>query len=288
MPPEYCEFSACYADKCRAWLEKHHPELLGLHTLSLLSLGCLPPPRAAQPTPLTCLLVTRVLLCCLLFVSAPGDVTAAVAKLSLGKSDKTEGDSSPAVPSSTDEKKAPSSSSSSKPSKPRPAADDSSDDSGSDDSDAPAGKSKGSAAAAIRTKAPATGGVLIRKEERTKRKFTTSVKGMDAFGCDLKKAAKVFSKKFACSASVVKVNEGGLEIQIQGDVQMELPDVIMQEFPKVTTATLPRTPASQPHRSLCVVSRLLRCAVLCAGWGGQIDRTSLFFVDKANKKTRCF
>ena len=98
-------------------------------------------------------------------------------------------------------------------------------------------KPRGSAAAAIRTKGPAATGVFIRKEERTKRKFTTSVKGMDSFGCDLKKAAKAFSKKFACSASVVKVTEGGHEIQIQGDVQMELPDVILHEFPNVSHHT---------------------------------------------------
>jgi density-regulated protein DRP1 len=93
--------------------------------------------------------------------------------------------------------------------------------------------------------------VFIRKEARSKHKYITSVKGLDGFGCDLKKAAKSFSKKFACSASVVKLADGGLEIQIQGDVLTELPDFIIAEFRGV-------------------------------------DKSALFFMDKANKKTRCF
>lgn len=57
--------------------------------------------------------------------------------------------------------------------------------------------------------------------------------------------------RFACSASVVKVNEGGQEIQIQGDVSLDLPDFIVGEFKEV-------------------------------------PKTQLYFMDKANKKTRCF
>ena len=57
--------------------------------------------------------------------------------------------------------------------------------------------------------------------------------------------------RFACSASVVKVTEGGQEIQIQGDVSLDLPDFIVTEFK-------------------------------------EIPKTQLYFMDKANKKTRCF
>ena len=57
--------------------------------------------------------------------------------------------------------------------------------------------------------------------------------------------------RFACSASVVKVNEGGQEIALQGDVSLELPDFIAAEFKEV-------------------------------------PKTQLYFMDKANKKTRCF
>ena len=49
----------------------------------------------------------------------------------------------------------------------------------------------------------------------------------------------------------MKVNEGGQEIQIQGDVLLELPDFIAAEFKEV-------------------------------------PKHQLFFMDKANKKTKCF
>ena len=131
------------------------------------------------------------------------------------------------------------------------------DDSDEDDDDEEDGggrraaSSSSSAAAAIRQRTPAASGVFIRKEARSKHKFITSVKGLDGFGCELKKAAKAFSKKFACSASVVKLADGGHEIQIQGDVLTELPDFIVQEF-------------------------------------SSVDKAALFFMDKANKKTKCF
>lgn len=57
--------------------------------------------------------------------------------------------------------------------------------------------------------------------------------------------------RFACSASVVKVTEGGQEIQIQGDVQMDLPDFILQEF-------------------------------------SSVNKSAIYFVDKNNKKSKCF
>ena len=47
------------------------------------------------------------------------------------------------------------------------------------------------------------------------------------------------------------MNEGGQEIQIQGDVSLDLPDFIVAEFKEVPKA-------------------------------------QLYFLDKANKKTRCF
>jgi len=213
MPPEYCEFSSCFAEKCRAWLEKHHPELL-----------------------------------------TDGDVTAKVATLSVEEKKDTE-----EKKDSKADKKAATAADNKHKHKAKPAAkhthddddEDDNDDDDDDDDDDEDAKPKGSAAAAIRTKGVLATGVYIRKEQRSKHKYITSVKGMDAFGCDLKKAAKSFSKKFACSASVVKVNEGGQEIQIQGDVSLELPDFIVAEFKEV-------------------------------------NKSQLFFMDKANKKTKCF
>jgi density-regulated protein DRP1 len=46
--------------------------------------------------------------------------------------------------------------------------------------------------------------VLIERNVRNKRKCITTVKGLELFGVKLADAAKVFGKKFACGASVVK------------------------------------------------------------------------------------
>jgi translation initiation factor 1 (eIF-1/SUI1) len=46
--------------------------------------------------------------------------------------------------------------------------------------------------------------VLIERSVRNKRKCITTVKGLELFGVKLADAAKVFGKKFACGASVVK------------------------------------------------------------------------------------
>lgn len=58
--------------------------------------------------------------------------------------------------------------------------------------------------------------------ERNKRKFVTSVYGLDAFGVDNKKAAKLFANKFATGASLSKNAQGDDEILIQGDVSYEV------------------------------------------------------------------
>jgi len=46
--------------------------------------------------------------------------------------------------------------------------------------------------------------IVIKRIERNKRKFVTSVRGLEAFGVDLKKAAKLFAQKFATGGSVTK------------------------------------------------------------------------------------
>lgn len=64
--------------------------------------------------------------------------------------------------------------------------------------------------------------VIIKRSERNKRKFVTSVHGLDYFGVDLKKAAKLFANKFATGASLHKGPQGEEEIIIQGDVSDEV------------------------------------------------------------------
>ncbi|KZT34699.1 density-regulated protein DRP1 [Sistotremastrum suecicum HHB10207 ss-3] len=67
--------------------------------------------------------------------------------------------------------------------------------------------------------------VIVKRIERNKRKYVTSISGLEAFGIDLKKAAKLFAQKFATGASVTKTVTGGEEIVVQGDVSDEIVDM---------------------------------------------------------------
>ena len=60
--------------------------------------------------------------------------------------------------------------------------------------------------------------ITIKRSERTKRKHATHIHGLDLFGIDLKKAAKMFAGKFATGSSVSKNPQGEEEIVVQGDV----------------------------------------------------------------------
>ncbi|KAJ3983942.1 translation initiation factor SUI1 [Lentinula detonsa] len=71
--------------------------------------------------------------------------------------------------------------------------------------------------------------VTIKRIERNKRKHVTSVHGLEAFGIDLKKAAKQFASKFATGASVTKNPQGQEEIVVQGDVSDEIFEMIEGE-----------------------------------------------------------
>ncbi|KAF5380828.1 hypothetical protein D9615_003940 [Tricholomella constricta] len=68
--------------------------------------------------------------------------------------------------------------------------------------------------------------VTIKRIERNKRKHVTSIHGLEAFGVDLKKAAKQFSSKFATGSSVTKNLQGHDEIVVQGDVSDEILEMI--------------------------------------------------------------
>ncbi|KAI9031624.1 translation initiation factor SUI1 [Phycomyces nitens] len=75
--------------------------------------------------------------------------------------------------------------------------------------------------------------VTIKRVERTKRKCVTTIYGLDVFGVDMKKAAKMFANKFACGSSVAKNNQGQDEIVVQGDFSEELNDLILANWPHV-------------------------------------------------------
>lgn len=80
--------------------------------------------------------------------------------------------------------------------------------------------------------------IVIARIQRQKKKFDTSVLGLETVpGIKLEDVAKFFKKKFSCGASVGKTAAGAPEVTIQGDVSLELPDRLMQEY-KVAPSTI--------------------------------------------------
>jgi len=74
--------------------------------------------------------------------------------------------------------------------------------------------------------------VLIKRQERTKRKMITAIQGLELFNVDLKKASKLFANKFATGSSVSKNNQGDDEIVIQGDVAYEVEEMLLKKTGK--------------------------------------------------------
>ena len=82
--------------------------------------------------------------------------------------------------------------------------------------------------------------VVIARVQRQKKKFVTSVLGLDTVPVlkgKLEDAAKFFKKKFSCGASVGETPSGALEVIIQGDVSLELPERIIAEY-KIAPKTI--------------------------------------------------
>ncbi|KAK0633471.1 translation initiation factor SUI1 [Immersiella caudata] len=75
--------------------------------------------------------------------------------------------------------------------------------------------------------------VTIKRIERNKRKYVTSVLGLEAFGLELKKVAKDFGKKFATGSSVTKTPSGGEEIVVQGDVSDEIEEFLLEKYKEI-------------------------------------------------------
>ncbi|KAI7903375.1 translation initiation factor SUI1 [Cokeromyces recurvatus] len=82
--------------------------------------------------------------------------------------------------------------------------------------------------------------VVIKRIERTKRKSVTTIFGLEVFGVDLKKAAKMFANRFACGSSVAKNNQGQDEIVVQGDFSDELYKIILTNWPNVPEENIDR------------------------------------------------
>ncbi|GAA6000561.1 hypothetical protein JCM10207_004551 [Rhodosporidiobolus poonsookiae] len=92
----------------------------------------------------------------------------------------------------------------------------------------------------------AASNVIIKRSERNKKKFVTSVQGLQYFGIDQKKAAKLFANKFGAGATVSKTPQGDEEILIQGDVLMEVEEMLLdQEDKKLVAVFLGKIQADQ-------------------------------------------
>jgi len=57
--------------------------------------------------------------------------------------------------------------------------------------------------------------IVLESHTRNRKKCVTTVTGLDGFGVKLGDAAKLFGKKFACGASVVKSATGAEQIDMQ-------------------------------------------------------------------------
>jgi density-regulated protein len=93
-------------------------------------------------------------------------------------------------------------------------------------------KQRGAGIAAKKTKAgPGETKVIINRVQRQKRKFVTAIIGMETVpDIKMKDVAKFFGKKFASGSAISKIPGGGEEIVIQGDVQYDLPEILVQQY----------------------------------------------------------
>lgn len=80
--------------------------------------------------------------------------------------------------------------------------------------------------------------VIIRRHERTKRKATTMIIGLDLVGLDLKTVSKRLANKFACGCSVTDITPSNVqfnskctqELCLQGDYLLELEEFLPLEY----------------------------------------------------------
>tara|TARA_A100001015_G_scaffold235418_1_gene267199 strand:+ start:3578 stop:3898 length:321 start_codon:yes stop_codon:yes gene_type:complete len=70
--------------------------------------------------------------------------------------------------------------------------------------------------------------VNIRKNQRNRRKCVTTIEGL-ADDLDLKKICKFFKKNFNCNGSIVKDEEYGNIIQLQGDLRVSVKNFLISQ-----------------------------------------------------------
>ncbi|KAG2434404.1 hypothetical protein HYH02_012416 [Chlamydomonas schloesseri] len=76
--------------------------------------------------------------------------------------------------------------------------------------------------------------VVVSVAQRQKNKSTTTVAGLELFGVKLSEAGKLFGKKFACGASVVKTASGTEQIEMQGDFLQQIPELLLKNYKNIT------------------------------------------------------
>ena len=75
--------------------------------------------------------------------------------------------------------------------------------------------------------------ILIELSKRGKNKHVTHVFNLEKFGLNLKDVAKMFSKKFACSSTVTKEDNGKEGITLTGEFGYEIVDYLTEKFPNI-------------------------------------------------------
>lgn len=79
------------------------------------------------------------------------------------------------------------------------------------------------------SEAQATNYIHIRIQQRNGRKTLTTVQGVPA-EYDLKKILKVLKKDFACNGNIVKDDEMGEVIQLQGDQRVKVSEFLIKQL----------------------------------------------------------
>lgn len=74
------------------------------------------------------------------------------------------------------------------------------------------------------------GVVVLNVSQRNKRKFVTTVQGLEFYDIKLPEVSKKFAKRFSCGASVGKNASNQAVIDIQGDVSNELFEILTEEY----------------------------------------------------------
>lgn len=75
--------------------------------------------------------------------------------------------------------------------------------------------------------------VVMERNTRNKKKCITTIQGLDLFGVKLGEASKLFGKKFASGASIVKNAEGKEHIDVQGDFLDQAAELILKQYKEV-------------------------------------------------------